>query len=162
MAQKFTERQFTTLPGGAVTDHSMLRMERITTNQSIPDITDTVVVFDTLNFEVDDTGRITPNTGTGVVTVNEAGIYRVTACAEFAFNATGRRILAINAGGAVVAEHDDDTSGVSAWSSCISTLVKLAAAETIDVRVFQSSGGSLNLLGSVRTHMTVEWTGPSS
>ena len=141
---------------------SALRMERITTAQSIPNGANTVVVFNSTVFEVDDTGRITPNTSTGVVTVNEAGIYRITAGAEFVSNTTGRRILFLVAAGLVVAEHDDSAPSVTATcGTCISTLVKLAAADTIDARVFQLSGGALDVSANTKTHMTVEWDGPA-
>ena len=140
---------------------SALRMERITTAQSIPNTTNTTIVFNSTIFEVDDTGRLTPNTSTGVVTVNEAGIYRITAGVEFAVNANGRRTGSIVAGGSVVAEHDDDASASpSSWGTSMSTLVKLAATDTIEAKCSQTSGGSLDVLAGTVTHMTVEWDGP--
>ena len=139
----------------------MLRMDR-STAQSIPNTTDTSVVFNTTVFEVDDTGRLTPNTGTGVVTVNEAGIYRITAGVKFTANGTGRRELSINAGGTVTAYDIAATvASPGTWAASISSLIKLVATDTIIVKVVQTSGGGLDALAGF-SHVTVEWAGPNS
>ncbi len=149
------------LTSNVVTPTSTLRMERITSNQSIPNSIDTVIIFNSTVFEVDETARITPNTSTGVVTVNEAGIYRVTAGLVLGVNSTGRRSFSIVATPKVVAEHDDDAAA-SFWTTSISGLVKLAATNTIDARIYQTSGGSLDVSVSSKTFLSVEWVGPAT
>ncbi len=156
-----TDSRIAVVLNSGIASGSMLRMERATSAQSIPNNTVTVVVFNSTIFEVDDTGRLTPNTGTGVVTVNEAGIYRVTAGISFVLNTTGQRILDIYVDGTAKSRKQGDTSSVGSWAENVSTLVKLAATNTIDVRVSQTSGSALDLsIGSVM-YLTVEWVGPS-
>lgn len=107
----------------------------------------TTIIFNGTIFT--DATYYTLNTGTGVLTFNITGHYSIMAHAEFASNATGRRILEINQHGSVsylvgndirIAVSGDHTPLHAAG------FANIVAGDTLDANVFQNSGGNLNLL----------------
>lgn len=101
-------------------------------------------------------------TGTRI-TVANAGIYQFTGNVTFASNGTGLRYVlleknvngtnssAAGTGFVVVNAVASDTTSIP-----ISSLIKLAASDYIEVFVFQGSGGALNLDASVGTGTRVQ------
>lgn len=113
--------------------------------QSIPNNTSTTVVFNTVHG----TGNAgTLNTGTGVFTITEEGLYLVGATVVFAGNGTGRREMNINHSGSIIGNDDDSPAGTTADRALSAVALNLFSVnDTIDVDVFQNSGAALNING---------------
>ncbi len=113
--------------------------------QSIPTGVVTAVQLDT---EIADRYAMFSATS-ATITVSDAGIYLVTPGAYWAVNGTGDRICAAYINGAELT-----TGGDGAPASASNTirqsgaqLALLAVGDTVELRVFQSSGGNLNVQG---------------
>jgi hypothetical protein len=115
--------------------------------QSIPNNTETYVTFDTTQF---DQGTATPqhniSTNTSRLTCQQAGIYQIDFSAEYASNSTGTRygIMAVNRTTDIDHFQVTPNSGQPTDVN-MSTLYQLNVGDYIEVRVFQNSGGALNL-----------------
>jgi len=94
----------------------------------------------------------------GVFTIAEAGLYAITACITWGGNTTGRRVLAINIDGNAIARSEFPAGGGS-LSNAVATEVALVAGQTVNVQVFQSSGGALALDGTRSNRLTVRRVG---
>jgi hypothetical protein len=113
-----------------------------TTNagQSIPDNADTIVNFE----DVDDDSHGAVTVGASwKFTAPSAGRYRISAYVQFTGAATNPRTKIFKNGVAIRASQNVSTTLRS--SGGISTVVKLLAGDTLDVRVYQNTGGSLAL-----------------
>lgn len=117
------------------------------TTQSISNNTLTTLTFNTENYDSDSfhsTGtnpeRITIPTGLG-------GKYLVTAAAQFASDSTGRRYIIIRKNGSTNVLPGTILTPNSTGSSLVvqAGVVDLAAGDYIEARVYQDSGGSLNV-----------------
>jgi hypothetical protein len=111
---------------------------------AISDSTETIVDFTSERYDTDsmhDNG-----TNPSRLTCVTAGVYRVTANAEWAVNITGiRRIEFLVNGTTVIAS--DQVGGLSgqAVRQTLVTDWKFAAGDYVQLRVYQTSGGSLTL-----------------
>lgn len=119
-------------------------------NQSIPNNSTTTITgyaaAGTNSACKDDSGIF--NETTGVFTVPEDGWYIVQGGLEFAANNTGIRSIQIAraSDGAIYAvETDNAPSGSAVTRLTISRIYYLTAGVTVDLRVYQNSGGSLNV-----------------
>lgn len=80
------------------------------------------------------------------ITFTTAGLYVVTLNVTFASNATGNRVTTIRLNGATYLAYDiraavnGDTTNVA-----VTTIYKFAAADYVEARCFQNSGGNLNV-----------------
>ncbi len=114
------------------------------------------ITFDT---EVSDTDTMFAGPAT-TLTVNTPGLYVITCGAVFASNATGNRQLAprVNAvvvGGASVAAVNGAPTVLSGAAT-----VKLNIGDSIDLLVFQSSGGNLDVtVTAMVPYLTANWVG---
>lgn len=123
-----------------------------TTDQSINDATDTAIVFNAETYDdawsgsihstVTDPERLT-------VPTDEDGIWQSYANITFESNATGYRQVDIvwNDGGSsqVIARVNAVAVSGAPTSLAVSTEYSMAAGEWIEVHVFQTSGGALNV-----------------
>ncbi len=126
--------------------HGAILVER-TTNQSIPDNTPTTVVYATIIREDDPGGDFSYATGTGILTINNAGWYHICAGVIWTggtqnpfmgiyLNGTATRIAIQNC------DNGDSKGGV------VSIIKYFAATNTVRIIVEQNAGGSANILGS--------------
>jgi hypothetical protein len=111
------------------------------TDQSIPSGSTTLVSFTSQEF--DSATFFTPTSTT--FTVVQGGIFLICGYVTYASNATGYRTLEIFAAGAVrsivrVPAVSGEVTGLS-----IAHVMSLNGSETVEARVFQSSGGSVNI-----------------
>lgn len=113
------------------------------TTQSIPNNTSTVAVFPTVL--TDSHGGL--NTATGVYTAPRAGIATVFASGLWTGSATGVRQVVVTKNGSSIGGDATDTSPAGNFSQRATAKFTVAAGDTIDVRVFQTSGGALNFAG---------------
>mgnify|MGYP007071602692 CR=1 FL=1 len=130
--------------------------------QSIPDNAYTIVNFNTVDFDPD--GLVT--TGSDwAFTAPVGGRYAVTACAAFvastAWAETEAGLLAIFVEGVNVSKlaRKDHYSSASTVVMTISgsDLVSLDAGERLDIRVYQNSGGALNLIADALLVRVAIW-----
>jgi len=122
------------------------RSVRATKNaaQSISDSIFTALTFQTEDFDTDTMHSIVTNTSR--ITLTTAGKYLVTARLSFVGNATGRRIIRLDKNGVVdTAQLEFATNGTNAVGIFFAGLVTAAANDYIEVFVFQSSGGALDV-----------------
>lgn len=115
-----------------------------TSNQSISTGgAGTVVVFDVGGID-----KMTEyNTGTGVFTAKKPGEYRVSANVYWSGSSVLGPTIMIYKNGAVYSRVDYSGS-TNERSTHISDIVNLVRGDTIDIRVIQTSGGSVNIGGS--------------
>lgn len=81
----------------------------------------------------------------GVVTVNEAGVYAITAGVRFDANGTGYRQLRILKNSTVLASDFSPSSAVDIRLGVSTGPVECAGGDTFHAESFQNSGGSLNI-----------------
>jgi len=123
-------------------------------NQSIANVTWTTVSFDSERYDTDaihDT--VTNNSRLTCVT---AGKYIIIFSGLFAANATGSRGAAITLNGTTYIANITVAKGQSneaKWS--VSTIYDLAVTDYVEARVYQSSGGNLNL--TVESNNSIEF-----
>ncbi len=134
--------------------------------QNIPDITFTVVNFEDVDY--DPMGLVT--TGAGwVFTCPVAGIYRVTAMVTFtgtaAWAAGEAAEIDLHLSGATYSVLDRKDSWPAGTLNAMlvgGDEVECAAGDTLDVRVFQASGGALALFGfQTYNHIAISLVGSS-
>ena len=121
-------------------------------NQSIPNSSGTSINFDQEDYDTDSVhDNITNNTRltvpSGVTKV------RLTARGYFATNSTGVRSLSINKNsgsyvGLAAASENSPSATSSDYINVISPVLIVAGGNYFELMAFQSSGGSLNLIGS--------------
>ena len=136
------------VPGGAATV-ATAKVGRQVSTQPIPNATWTTVIWDTALWDTDSMVNLTASPT--VVTIVTGGKYRLTAQVAIAANSSGYRQLAIRVNGTT---HGYDLRpGVAGpVNSMYATVeVDLAAGDTIDVQVFQGSGGALTIGSSSST-----------
>jgi hypothetical protein len=113
-------------------------------NQSIPNATITTVAHDS-NAQT----FVGITASAGVYTVNLAGVYLITANNAFAANSTGQRSAYVKINGVQKAEHTKLANAQGNYGIPVSLIWKCDAGDTIEIAVYQSSGGSLALNGGV-------------
>ena len=154
-----TTRLTVTNPGGVAGNPTLNPLQpqtaargQISGSQSITSATDTPVEFD--GTDIYDTSAIhDPSSNNTRFTVPTTGLYLIHGSVEFAANAIGSRVVAIQKDGttlqAVVRRND-----VSAAASTIvevSTIINMAATTYIEMIVNQNSGGALNVTADATT-----------
>lgn len=114
--------------------------------QSVPSGTYTSLALDLEYFDTDSIHDPAANTR---LTAKTPGLYLITAQATFVQNATGIRDLAVKQNGSsTIAEVDQVVSSGSNGSVLqLSTIVKLAAGDYVELQAYQNSGVSLNVTG---------------
>jgi hypothetical protein len=118
---------------------------------SIPNNTDTVLTFNTENFDTNSYHDTSTNTSR--LTVPAAGKYLITANVGFAANATGYRYAIIKKNGSTnvcTVNLNYAASGTFDVQLSNSVVVNASTSDYFEIQVFQNSGGALNG-GSVAT-----------
>lgn len=113
--------------------------------QTITTATSTTLTFDTERWDTGALHSTSSNTDRLVGPV--AGKYMVTASIEWAANVTGDRLLWIedSAGNIVAIVSQPPSTGGAVTRQSVTTTVDLTAADYVIVRVFQNSGGNLDI-----------------
>jgi hypothetical protein len=111
---------------------------------SIPNATETLLTF---NSERWDTASMHSTASlTSRITMPVAGLYLLTATFEFQSNATGIRYFYFRHNGTLSIGYHSKPSTQGARHFTVSTVYKFAAADWIEMLVFQDSGGALNVI----------------
>lgn len=128
------------------------------TNQSISDGANTPISFDS---EIFDNGNLfTPPSTTVLIT--EPGVYLITATVDWAMSGGANRAMEIDQNSTPIARVATPGSAATDLEQNASTVARLTPGATISVVVFQTSGGSLNVLqvSADTPVLTVAWIGP--
>lgn len=135
-----------------------------TATPSLANTTWTALAFASEEFDTDSMHSTSVNTGR--ITINTAGVYVVSASVGIGQNATGGRAVGIRKNGAGSSGPSFGGNLVQGVGSAhptyltVSTVVKLAPADWIEVVVFQASGGSLAMVNSDGNHnFSAVWVG---
>jgi hypothetical protein len=115
--------------------------------QSVPNATQTTVIFDT---EAENSGGLSLDNTTGIVTVQEPGYYYVSALTAFDnIDDADRSLTYLYVNSTSVARWDSYSSNENdSPSSGGATVVKLSAGDEIKVNVFHDEGTNRNLTNS--------------
>ena len=125
-------------------------------NQSIPNTTSTPLNFVTLIGDSDLTGGYDPITDTFTATANTAGFYIITTQARWQLNGVGNRQLTVRVNAITCCAQFIANAG--AGDDVINSqtvMVRIAPGDVIDWRVFQNSGGSLDVVGLTNTTLVI-------
>jgi len=117
------------------------------TDQSIPNATRTVVTFDTETFDTDGFHSTSTNTGRMTIPAGKAGKYLVTGNVTFATNSTGAREIYLFKNGSFYSQVFAVATSAGSSGNAIPDIVSLAVGDYVEIRVEQSSGGSLSVRG---------------
>ena len=140
---------------------------RKTSNQSIPDVTNTTLTFEGESF--DTAGLHNPSANNTRLTAPTSGLYQVTAGVAWAGNDTRNRMLGltVNGGGCCVGTSLVPAAVAGAQTlQTSSDLLKLSAGEFVEAVVRQSSGGNLSagpgpfVGGTADVFLAMTWVGP--
>lgn len=116
-------------------------------NISVPNATDTILTFNTESFDTASMHSTSVNTGR--ITCTAAGIYVVTAVAQFAANATGARSMGLIVNGLAGTFYNfaqaPVNSAAGATRLVVTDIIKLAVGDHVQVVAYQTSGGALNV-----------------
>lgn len=88
----------------------------------------------------------------GVFTLAQAGTYLTKVYTSFPAGVGARRQCQIRKNGTVGAQTNQTPPTTGVWSAVTTELLDYAAGDTIDVRVFQDSGGALVITGAITIH----------
>lgn len=116
-------------------------------NISIPNNTITTLTFDSERWDTDTIHSTSTNPAR--LTCKTAGIYSIFANVEWASNSTGVRsvLFTLNGTSTTIASVGSDAFG-TAFNQIIHTQYRLAVNDYILCRVYQNSGGALNVRGA--------------
>jgi hypothetical protein len=144
------------------------RVTRGSSNQTIPNNSLTYVQFDSAVF---DTAGLFDPANPQVLKAPIAGLYLLTGSLRWAPNATGNRFAAFEVAPSfnyAAADWRSAVTGGDATDHEFSTLVALQANQTVRIRVYQTSGGPLDLLwrgdpdsNALAPVLTMHWVGPA-
>ena len=115
--------------------------------QSIPNSTQTTVIFNSEYFDTDSYHSIVSNTGRLTIPAGKSGKYLLIGRVWFDANATGYRDMRLNKNGSLlnIAKWDNNGSGIEVTLQ-LSMIVNATAADYYELSVTQNRGGSLDLL----------------
>jgi hypothetical protein len=130
-----------------------------TAYQSIPNNTDTIITYNSENFDTDSFHSTVTNTSR--ITVPLAGKYLLTVSIGFAANGTGYRFATIKKNGTAFAPLDIRTSPSAVYDVQLnnSVTVNAAANDYFELQVFQNSGGNLNAGSTASLPFTCTYLG---
>jgi hypothetical protein len=117
-------------------------------NQSITNATNTLLTFDSENFDTNTYHSTSTNTSRITIPAGKAGYYNLQAVVAFAAGSVGLRQIAFFKNG-VIFNYGVQSAATSASEniSSASYLISLAESDYVEVYVYQTSGGALNVLG---------------
>jgi microcystin-dependent protein len=125
---------------------SSARVYMTAATQAVNNSVDTPVTMGAARW---DTDGMWSSTNPTRLTARTPGIYDVGAVARFAVNANGDRVVAIKVNGTVATYASVRAEAADYGRPTIHTQLQLNAGDYVEMVVFQSSGGALNLVGPI-------------
>lgn len=144
VARTFQEQQQGFAYGARVTKSAV---------QSIPDATDTVVTWNTREY---DSRGFWSSAATSVLTARETGLYYLFASSTWAGNSTGIREIQLLVDGVILTEDRRTASAASQATIGIGAYLKVG--QQVSVQVRQTSGGPLDF--DTASHFGIHYFGP--
>jgi len=131
-------------------------------SQSITNATETTLAFDSERWDTDTMHDTVTNNSR--ITFKTAGLYLLNFSFEFPTHGTGYRygLIRINGSGNPVAfESKDSASVASGVGFAIASLYKFAVNDYVEARVYQTSGGALNVTAAApySAEFSAVWVG---
>lgn len=114
-------------------------------NQSIANSTNTTVTWNTEAFDTNSYHSTSTNTERFTIPSAKTGYYQLTFFARWAGNATGRRISYIYKNNAIAVSSEAVPLAGGGVGVLCQKVIYCSANDYLDCRVFQTSGGSLDL-----------------
>jgi hypothetical protein len=132
-----------------------------TTDQSIPNSTNTNVLFTAEDYDTDGMHSTTINSDRITIPAGLGGLYEVKAACRFTTNTTNRRFWAIQKNGTTNIEFVQVPagSGGGGVAQALSLDVQLAAGDYVNLQVFQDSGSTISVEGAVPCFLSVRRVG---
>lgn len=130
-----------------------------TTSQSIPTVTNTDVVFNSVEFAG---GEIVANSvsSPSTFTLNRAGIWVVTGFAAFSPLASGgRRLSLLNSGTPLVSSDVPSMGGTDNTNVIVTTTEKFSAGAVVKMQAWQNGAGAPSLVAGTAA-LSLVWIGP--
>jgi hypothetical protein len=124
--------------------------------QSISNNTDTVMTFNTEDFDTNGFHSTSSNTDRMTIPAGYAGYYRVSFESYWDDNATGYRDISLNKNGTLVRAYRTNVSG--RVISIHHHVLNLAVNDYLTFSVLQNSGGSLNIVNGT-SQFSIQWLG---
>lgn len=124
-----------------------------TSAQSISNATFTTINFEAENFDTDSFHSTVTNTSRLTIPAGKDGKYLVTANLAFDTNATGIRACVIRKNGADYAKGTWIGAFNESAVLVATQMISLVATDYVEMQVYQSSGGSLNIKGDSASSM---------
>jgi hypothetical protein len=118
---------------------------------SVANTTETSISWTAEAWDVGNLHDLATNPTRFTVPTGGDGLYFVEGQVQFAANATGIRSVRIYVNGAIVARNDYPAGTTDGLSFQVTAVLALIAADYVEVKVYQSSGGALNMTGAVET-----------
>lgn len=131
--------------------------------QSIGTSSFATITFDQERFDTD--GMHSTSSNTDRITIQTPGIYLVTGMVGFDSNAAGLRSAGIFMNGSTyLAAIDVPANSVGGCNLALSTIYEFAAGDYVTLRVWQNSGGALNVLAASASspELAAIWLGRTS
>ncbi len=121
------------------------------TNPSIANNTLTTVAFNSETYDTDAYHDNSTNNSRITIPAGKTGYYSVTATGQWDVNGTGRRELYIAKNGTLLASCEVTASAAAYPSPFFTSPLYLTAADYLEVKMYQSSGGALTFFGPTFT-----------
>lgn len=118
-----------------------------TTTQSISTATETAITFGSGTEEYDPMNMHSTTTNTDRIYIPKTGLYSVTVGAGFAINTVGIRVYYISLNGSAVASYRCSVDSSGNFRGSLTRVLNLDENDYLQFRVYQSSGGNLNIGG---------------
>ena len=121
---------------------------RLSANYPVPNATGHVIDFSTATVIVDNDNMYDSAVSISKLIIKTAGIYLIEINAKYEANSNGTRNMSIikNDTVYVVSDSFSPPDGVSMYSRKINCILNLDVNDWIEMRVFQSSGDTLNIV----------------
>jgi hypothetical protein len=128
--------------------------------QAISNATGTDITFNTESIDTDSFHSTVTNTTRFTIPAGLGGKYLVSGSVRFNPNATGRRLVGIEKNGGTGVTYEGTPGASSFITLPVQGIFTLAAADYVELNVYQDSGGTLNTLGgSDNTYFEIEYLG---
>ena len=130
-----------------------------TTSQSIPTVTNTDVVFNSVEFAA---GEIVPNSTTSpsTFTLNRAGIWVITGFAAFSpLGSGGRRLSLLNSGTPLVSNDVPTMGSTDNTNVIVTTTEKFSVGAVVKMQAWQNGAGTPSLVAGTAA-LSMVWIGP--
>jgi hypothetical protein len=124
--------------------------------QSISNNTETVMTFNTEDFDTNTFHSTSSNTDRMTIPAGYAGYYRVSFQSYWDDNATGYRDISLNKNGTLVKAYRTNVSG--RVISIYHHVLNLAVGDYLTLSVLQNSGGALNIVNGT-SQFSIQWLG---